>query len=209
MTHAPHDVEILRVRLAEVVDAAGVLTARENAQLRGDRKVARAVLRRILGDRLGCAPAGIALTYNSGGKPEIEGAPFHFNLSHAGGYALVALAGVPVGIDLEPQRQRAGWQRVARRMFTPGEQAELESADEPLSFFFRIWTRKEAYAKALGSTMFKEASVTDVRDDSVNGCVVRSFDCGLAGFHAAVALQSDLIGEIRLYDWRQNSTVFR
>ena len=78
---------------------------RGDALQRGHRR-ARAALRHILAHHTGQPPATLALAEGPLGKPVLDGLALHFNLSHSGALALVAVASVPVGIDLEQRRAR-------------------------------------------------------------------------------------------------------
>jgi 4'-phosphopantetheinyl transferase len=92
------------------------------------------------------------LVYGSHGKPALAGyTPLHFNLSHADGIAACIVSDKECGIDCE--RVREYRPNVARRVFTAAEQAMLEAAPESERglLFFRIWTLKEALAKADGA----------------------------------------------------------
>lgn len=82
------------------------------------------------------------------GKPELTDS-MPFNISHAGDYAVLALSKHTVGVDLERIRP-IDWQKIAGRFFHPEERAYLQSAQNPLAEFFRIWTLKESYLKAEG-----------------------------------------------------------
>lgn len=85
------------------------------------------------------------------GKPWFPALPdFHFSLSHSGNMALCAVSPQPVGCDVEvPRRYDA---QIARRFFHPAERAWLFSRpeSEQRDAFFRIWTCKESFVKALG-----------------------------------------------------------
>ena len=72
-----------------------------------------------------------------------------FNITHAGDYAVLALSGEAVGVDLERVRP-INWSRVAERFFHPDEQRFLAESDDPQTMFFLIWTLKESYLKAEG-----------------------------------------------------------
>lgn len=91
-------------------------------------------------------PDGLTLGRTPEGKPVFPEAPeFHFNLSHAAGWAVCAVAPCPVGVDLEGERPlRAN----VVRHFSPAEQAQL--AVLPPSAFFDLWVLKEAAAKCTG-----------------------------------------------------------
>lgn len=69
------------------------------------------------------------------------------SLAHTGGACACALHRGRVGLDLEPPgRCRPA---VARRMFSPAEQAALTGPD-PDTAFTRLWTLREALAKYSG-----------------------------------------------------------
>ena len=83
------------------------------------------------------------------GKPVFaERTDVYFSLSHSGRYILCAVSGAPVGADVQtPRNTRL---TVARR-FCPAEQAWLSSLPEAerQAGLFRLWTRKEAWVKAV------------------------------------------------------------
>jgi 4'-phosphopantetheinyl transferase len=113
----------------------------------------RAVLRRLLGQCLGTDPRALALSEGAHGKPFLGGGDdLHFNLSHSGETALVALAaGMEIGVDLEEGTRKVGAAGgVAARWFTPEEQAAWEAEARSPAAFLRLWTRKEAVMKAHG-----------------------------------------------------------
>jgi 4'-phosphopantetheinyl transferase len=146
--------------------AASVLTPGEVA--RADRfrfdpgreryTLARGLLRTVLASELRVAPREVALRIGDHDKPELDEVharpDMHFNVSHSGRYALVAFAcGVPVGVDVEVVRADRPRPRFAERFFATQEVDELYAlppAERPAAFA-RIWTRKEAYVKALGT----------------------------------------------------------
>ena len=113
---------------------------------------ARSGLRQILSDFMGVAADVLEIAEGPDGKPEVRGGP-SFSLSHSGELALCAVCpGRAVGVDLEALRSVAGAEEIARRWFTENELLAFESARgaDPQAAFLRIWTRKEAYLKALG-----------------------------------------------------------
>lgn len=76
-----------------------------------------------------------------------------FNLSHAGGLALIAVGGsLPLGVDVEEQKPVPEMEGVAETHFADDERRALFALPEAeqLAAFYRIWTRKEAYVKATG-----------------------------------------------------------
>lgn len=72
------------------------------ATLRRRFLAAQAALRLHLAARVQAAPGSLVLQRDAHGKPMLEGpTPLHFNLSHSGAWAVVASAGMPLGVDLE------------------------------------------------------------------------------------------------------------
>jgi 4'-phosphopantetheinyl transferase len=122
--------------------------------LRQSFTLARGALRMLLGRLLNVAPDSIRFTYGEKGKPRLP-APgrLRFNASHSGGLALVAATlDCELGVDIEKIRAATDVQDIAARFFSAEEKAELMSlaADQREAAFFRCWTRKEAYIKAIG-----------------------------------------------------------
>ena len=106
---------------------------------------ARVALRSVLGQRLGVAPSELVFALGRHGKPELPGSGVHFNLAHSGERALIAVAEVEVGVDVE-RLQRSS--RAVERTLTDGERAAL-GPDRHVELL-RVWCRKEALAKAIG-----------------------------------------------------------
>jgi 4'-phosphopantetheinyl transferase len=124
------------------------------AHLRESFVLAHGALRVLLARYVGTAPGDISFAYEAKGKPTIanEGS-VHFNLSHSGSMALLAITrGCEVGVDIERIRSFSDMPRVAQRFFCVEESNELMAlpADQRDLAFFRCWTRKEAYIKAVG-----------------------------------------------------------
>jgi 4'-phosphopantetheinyl transferase len=110
---------------------------------------ARGTLREVLGAALGVAPADVRIRYGEHGKPYVDG--LRFNLSHSGARALIALSvDCEVGADIELPRERRRTDDIARRFFTPGENARLFACVDRKAEFFRLWCCKEAFLKATG-----------------------------------------------------------
>lgn len=118
---------------------------------------ARAWLRQLLGGWLGVHAARVEFSYGVYGKPALGGrfatAGVRFNLSHCDDLAVCALAlDREVGVDVEAVRALDEADALAVRYFSDRERESylaLDRRDRPLGFF-RCWTRKEAFIKALG-----------------------------------------------------------
>ncbi len=119
--------------------------------------VGRGVLRLLLSGYLHLPPTAVKLAYGAHGKPfvstPLRAGRLEFNLAHSHEIVLYAFArSRELGVDVEYVRQLDDYDQIASRFFSPRETAELRAlpAVERLAGFFRCWTRKEAYIKALG-----------------------------------------------------------
>lgn len=107
------------------------------------------------------------------GKPALVTAdrarPLHFNLSHSGDHLLVGIAREELGVDLEVIRPGLQFLRLADRYFTPAEAETLRSVpkSQQPEAFYTLWTRKEAYVKALGTGLSEGLNVSNPAGRSV------------------------------------------
>lgn len=119
--------------------------------------VSRALLRTVLGTRMGIAPERVAVTKTATGRPELAsdtGTPsLRFNLSHTDGLIVLGVTDeYAIGVDVEHDDRGVDVLGVARRFFAPTEYAALCMQGEPKRrhLFFTYWTLKEAVLKAQG-----------------------------------------------------------
>ena len=143
--------------LTEQLDAAEVARAgRFRFERDRSRFIARrAFLRRVLAGYLGVAPELVLYLISARGRPELDSSSgIAFSASHSDGLAVVAVArDRHVGVDLERVRPMPDALDLADRVCSPAESTELRfvaPADRG-ERFLRLWTRKEAYVKALGA----------------------------------------------------------
>ena len=123
--------------------------------LKRDFTFSRGVLRALLGRYLGTEPSRIRFAYGPRGKPRVAfpETALEFNLAHSGRFASYAFAvGCELGLDIEEVKPISDQEGIVRQFFSPEECAEwleLNPAQRDEAFF-RCWTSKEAYIKALG-----------------------------------------------------------
>jgi 4'-phosphopantetheinyl transferase len=133
--------------------------------------LAKAAVARYTGQR----PAEVRFDRTCGqcgephGKPVIEGSGLEHSVTHSGDLVAVAVAGAPVGVDVEQldrgQRPLGGDgdpEALARLVLSAAEQAALAGvppADRARAFLV-AWTRKEAVTKATGDGL--RAAFSDV-----------------------------------------------
>ncbi|MEQ1844915.1 MAG: 4'-phosphopantetheinyl transferase superfamily protein [Nitrospira sp.] len=115
-------------------------------------------LRVVLSRYLGVTPDVVALERSATGKPFLtrelrDRSAITFNLSHAHGRALIAVAQTQeVGVDLECVRSEIEVAKLSKRYFTHSEHTAIMEAPEEqrAARFFRYWVAKEALLKAQG-----------------------------------------------------------
>ncbi|WP_159400924.1 4'-phosphopantetheinyl transferase family protein [Streptomyces sp. NRRL B-24484] len=114
---------------------------------------AHLALRRLLAAHLGSTPQEVLLVRDRGGRPALPGdpPPLHFSLSHSAGLALLGVAPVPIGVDVQRIPPPSTVDLCSLR-FHPAEQAELAAQPQSAKarYFTWLWTRKEAYLKGIG-----------------------------------------------------------
>ena len=85
------------------------------------------------------------------GKPYIKNTDIHFNISHSGDYAVCVVSDREVGIDI--QKIEKPNLQVAERFFAKNEYEYIANQPDEISksdAFYRIWTLKESFVKAIG-----------------------------------------------------------
>ncbi len=121
----------------------------------------RIALRVVLGRQLDMEPVLVPLVRRScprcggpHGKPTLPPGygNLHFSVSHCAGRALLGLSSAPIGVDIQslPSPRTA---ELCATALHPREQLELALLRQHrrASAFGRLWVRKEAYLKALGT----------------------------------------------------------
>ena len=85
-----------------------------------------------------------------------------FNVSHSGDWTVLALADNEVGVDI--QQIKPVDLHLAKRFFAEEEWKQIEAAgDRAEALFYRFWTVKEAYLKALGTGLNRPLNSFTVR----------------------------------------------
>jgi 4'-phosphopantetheinyl transferase len=118
----------------------------------------RALLRYCLAHYTGENALALMFDKTEAGKPflNLPDAPV-FNLSHGPGWIACAVTNAEsIGIDIDSDARQNRTDDIAARYYHPLEQAVLAQANDEMQrkrIFFRQWTLKEAYIKALGETI--------------------------------------------------------
>lgn len=156
----------------------------------------RAAVRRLLAHRLGVHPAGVRFDAGPQGKPCVAGDagdartnnPPLFNVSHAGGHALIALADpsrvTHVGIDIEARTEGFDIEPVLCMAFTARECREVRASGDTHDAFYRRWVGKEAVLKAVGVGMAEHLQCIGIHPDAKGGIDIECAVPAWRGFRA-------------------------
>lgn len=116
------------------------------------------LLRRVLG------VGNSDIAYSNHGKPHLIHRDVHFNLSHGGDYAVLAVGTQELGVDIEqiPQQVNAA---LIKKVFHDDERQWLALDPTPERFAL-LWTRLESALKASGTGFGgTDRAYSLVRDD--------------------------------------------
>ncbi|WP_193173335.1 4'-phosphopantetheinyl transferase family protein [Nisaea nitritireducens] len=120
----------------------------------------RVMRRMVLSKYTGLAPHALRFGEIGQKKPILLGlqSPLEFNQTNSGDLALLAVSSdMPVGIDLEVPKDRSAALDIAKHQFHELEKTAIFSRcteNEQVAAFYRCWTRKEAFVKALGLGLY-------------------------------------------------------
>ena len=144
---------------------------------------ARVLLREVLGRATLIPAADVRIRIGEFGKPSVDGV--EFSLSHTGSVVLIGLGDLPLGVDVEKIPEERTVEQVGSS-FHPREAEELLGlpAEDRPEAFARVWVRKEALHKAIGTGLSRGISRDYVGTGTIPGPPVaglRIHDVALPG----------------------------
>jgi 4'-phosphopantetheinyl transferase len=176
--------------------------------------VGRGFMRDVIARYLQAQPRQLSFSYGTYGKPALAtDHTLRFNLSHSGEIALLGVTlDRELGVDVEQVRENFATEEIARRFFSRAEVDDFNALarNEQVAAFFRCWTRKEAYIKAVGKGLSQSLDAFDVtlapgaaaallraEGDDVTRWLMAELDVG-PGYAAAIAVEAP-VSTIRCY----------
>jgi 4'-phosphopantetheinyl transferase len=126
-------------------------------KVRNQKVISKAIVKNILSKYLGVTINQIKFSYNKFGKPvlpaDINLQDLNFNVSHSGELGIIALTKkYKIGVDVERIAELADIDDIIQMCFSKDEQRLFHGVKDPekTTLFYRIWTGKEAFVKAIG-----------------------------------------------------------
>jgi len=159
----------------------GVLDAAEQRRMQAFRSpvdrlaygLAHYELRCMLGERLDVLPSAVRFGRAAcpccgaaHGRPIVShaAAPTEFSLSHADGRVLIAVADGTVGADVEVLPSMQTVAELTPMLHRAEQRAIRRSHADSTRCFGRLWVRKEAYLKAIGTGLARPLAADDVTE---------------------------------------------
>jgi 4'-phosphopantetheinyl transferase len=119
--------------------------------------IARGMLKKLLSEQLHLTPQKIKFIHGKYGKPGLKPTQnpqnLHFNLSHSHELIVYTFAfNQNIGIDTEYIKPISSMSGLVKRFFSKNENTQFFNLPQAkhLEAFYKCWTSKESYLKALG-----------------------------------------------------------
>ncbi len=183
----------------------------------------RGILRQLLGNYLQISAKILKFEYSDRGKPRlaasISDSSLEFNVSHSQEYALYGFTHHnQIGVDLEYLRDMKDAAKIAERFFSPRESQLIASlnSEQQQRIFFKLWTAKEAYLKAIGTGLTGSLDGVDISLDqagypsllAINGNITAAASWSMhhcipaINYVASVAIKTNIIKQqINFWNW--------
>ncbi|MGG0383309.1 4'-phosphopantetheinyl transferase superfamily protein [Priestia filamentosa] len=133
-------------------------------------------LRYLISCELRCELVDIKFKYGKYGKPYIDsGRGLAFNISHSGKFIAIAIdmESEEIGVDIQ-ECIKLDYKELASSFFTQQEYEYITCQSNIKRNFFRIWTLKESYLKAIGSGLY--APLNSICFSSINNNIKPYFE---------------------------------
>lgn len=113
--------------------------------------ICRSLLKLVLSLHAKVTIPEIKIDYLTNKKPYLStNSSIYFNVSHSENFGLIAISNCPVGIDIEFINPTYNFESLLGSVFNTNEITFIKNAKDKKLAFFNLWTRKEAFVKAIG-----------------------------------------------------------
>ena len=139
--------------------------------------ICSAVTKCLLASQLNQTIKDITIQKTPLGKPYIDNCPIAFNISHTYPYAAIALSTKPtIGIDIQLTNKPFP-QKILKKILHPNEISTNVSDKN-----YDLWSKKEAYIKAKGSSIFQATKLdtTNTKNGWTITNIKTNYPCALA-----------------------------
>lgn len=125
--------------------------------------LSRSILKKLLSCIFNIRAETISIDYSQN-KPGINHLPVQFNISHSGDYVFIGISKAIIGVDVEKIKPDFEYKDIINRYFDSTEIKTIENTENTVFMFYKYWTRKEAFLKALGTGLDFDLGSVNVSD---------------------------------------------
>lgn len=151
--------------------------------LRNRAVITKGLLRLLIGRYLNLNPGELVFSYNEFGKPFIsdDNDGIQFNISHSDDMAVFAFTrSAEIGVDIEKVKVIDDMAGVMDLCFTEYEKNWFKTIndDSRVETFYKIWTIKEAFIKAIGRGFSFEPVDIELTKETSDQIMIRNITPG-------------------------------
>ncbi len=163
---------------------------------------ARAILKLLLSRYIGKNPAEISFRLGPLGKPYLPPASgnfLQFNSTDTEEEALFAFClDAEIGVDIEYKTRKVNHAIIAHRKLTEQEYSYYRAlpASQRRLFFLSVWTRKEAYGKAIGVGIKYRLNEVNLIDENQSPRISIRDDAGVVWEIVQIEPAADLVASV-------------
>ena len=122
--------------------------------------VSHGFLKEKVSELFGIKKENLIFAVSENGKPFCKSHnDIYFSVSHSGDFFAVAISKKEVGIDIELLKNPT--EKLIKRVCSDNEKKLIDASKNKSETFTEIWTKKEAYLKALGTGIDRELKSVD------------------------------------------------
>ena len=122
--------------------------------------ISQGISKEIIAEEFGININELVFSVTDSGKPFCKShGNIYFSISHSGDFVAVATNENEVGIDIE--LMKIPTEKLIERICCENEKTFIASSENKEKAFTEIWTKKEAYLKALGTGIDRELKTVD------------------------------------------------
>lgn len=91
------------------------------------------------------------IVYNTNGKPYLSNKNIYFNISHSDTVIAIIISDQECGIDIEFVDYNKNHDKYIHKILSKNEIDMYNNSDDKIKYFYKQWTKKEAYMKYNGT----------------------------------------------------------
>lgn len=112
--------------------------------------------------------------YNDCNKPYLKNSNIYFNISHSRNLIAIIIDEKECGIDIEYIDYSKDISKICKRVLSNKEQKLLKFKINKYKYFYKLWTKKEAFYKKQGSGINYKQLNNDIKYENIKSYIVKN-----------------------------------